>query len=59
VDLTGVSRLRITLRRNTQRAANVVGVRFSAALFNATVRRPSVAIIHGSLGFREGRASGG
>jgi hypothetical protein len=39
VDLMGVSRQRITLRCSTQRAANVVGVRFSAVLFNATVRR--------------------
>ena len=59
MELTGVSRLRITLRWSTQRAADVVGARFSAALFSATVRRPSVAIMHGSLGFREGCASGG
>ena len=37
--LMGVSSLRITLRCSTQRAASVVGVRFSAVLFNATVRR--------------------
>ena len=37
--LIGVSRLRIILHCSTQRAANVVGVRFSAVLFNATVRR--------------------
>jgi hypothetical protein len=34
VDLTGVSRLRITLRWSTQRAADMVGVRFSDGLFN-------------------------
>ena len=37
--LMGVSRLRITLGCSTQRAANVVGVRSSAVLLNATVKR--------------------